>query len=513
MFFTIFNGAYLPPPNSRNCAFLVADAWDDWRKYRTMFFLRVIDETGITHDIGSVKIGQSGLRPAATVEPGQRAPELPNTFDSLDEIYFSIGQGEDYYASLNQLSPELKERVLVGLRDCAYNLEIFDANIDETVMTESLLRSISRSNVSSRLNRLSRGDASLTTFRFNYTLPQLDGIPPTVMHFEVLPESQPPTNVHVLIGRNGVGKTHCMKQLIEALLGRESQDGGATGTIELLPDGFQEWSFAGLVLISFSAFDDFDLKPRPADFISSEHVGLHHQIVRDEEEQQGIKSPRELATDFGKSLERCRQGLSAERWKAAVITLETDDLFAEANVTSLLDIPFDENWNNEAEVLFRKLSSGHAIILLTVTRLVELVDEKTLVLLDEPEGHLHPPLLSAFIRCLSDLLVKRNGVAIIATHSPVVLQEVPRNSAWKLRRSRYVTVVERPTIETFGENIGVLTREVFGLQVTRSGFHQLLSSAVADGLSYDDVVNRFNEQLGAEARAIIQALIAERDEF
>jgi predicted ATP-dependent endonuclease of OLD family len=69
------------------------------------------------------------------------------------------------------------------------------------------------------------------------------------------------------------------------------------------------------------------------------------------------------------------------------------------------------------------MSSGHAIVLLTITRLVATVEEKTLVLLDEPESHLHPPLLSAFIRALSDLLYDRNGVAIIATHSPVVLQE------------------------------------------------------------------------------------------
>jgi predicted ATP-dependent endonuclease of OLD family len=68
-----------------------------------------------------------------------------------------------------------------------------------------------------------------------------------------------------------------------------------------------------------------------------------------------------------------------------------------------------------------------------VTRLVESVEERTLVLLDEPESHLHPPLLSAFVRALSDLLVNRNGAAIIATHSPVVLQEVPRECVWRLR--------------------------------------------------------------------------------
>jgi predicted ATP-dependent endonuclease of OLD family len=88
------------------------------------------------------------------------------------------------------------------------------------------------------------------------------------------------------------------------------------------------------------------------------------------------------------------------------------------------------------------------------------VEERTLVLMDEPEAHLHPPLLAALIRAVSDLLINRNGVAVVATHSPVVLQEVPRSCVWKLRRHGGGAVVERPEIETFAENIGRLTHEV-----------------------------------------------------
>jgi predicted ATP-binding protein involved in virulence len=164
-----------------------------------------------------------------------------------------------------------------------------------------------------------------------------------------------------------------------------------------------------------------------------------------------------------------------------------------------------------AEQVFRDLSSGHAIVLLTMTRLVELVDERTIVLVDEPEGHLHPPLLSAFVRALSDLLIKRNGVALLATHSPVVLQEVPKSCVWMLRRSARLSKAERPTIETFGENVGTLTREVFGLEVTNSGFHQLLKNAITEpGVDYETAVRGFNGQLGAEAHALLRNLIATR---
>ncbi|MDC7808000.1 AAA family ATPase [Luteimonas sp BLCC-B24] len=509
MFFTVLSGSV--PAGARDRAFLVTDRWDDWGKYRTQFYLRVADELGVVHDVGAVKIGQVGLRPAGTVEPGQRAPEIGTDFDALNEQFFSLGQGEDYYVTLNSLSEDLKRRVLIGLRDVAYDLELFDAHLDETVMSESLLRDVHEASVRNRFNRITRGDASLTRFHFKYRLPLPEGVPPAVMDFEVTPESIPPTNVHVLIGRNGVGKTRCMRGLAEALLGRENI-ARPSGEIELVRSPLEDWSFARLVLVSFSAFDDFELSPLESDRIGCAQVGLHRREGDQQRATSGIKSAPELAVDFRKSLARCRLGLSAQRWRDAVQTLEIDDLFAEANVRALIDQPSSPDWDERAEDLFKRLSSGHAIILLTVTRLVELVDERTLVLIDEPEGHLHPPLLSAFIRCLSDLLVKRNGVAIIATHSPVVLQEVPRLCAWKVRRSRDVSVVERPTIETFGENIGLLTREVFGLEVTRAGFHQLLQKAVDEHRVYERVVNAFDAQLGDEARAIVRALIAQRGE-
>lgn len=159
-----------------------------------------------------------------------------------------------------------------------------------------------------------------------------------------------------------------------------------------------------------------------------------------------------------------------------------------------------------------RMSSGHASVLLIITQLVAKVEEKTLVLLDEPESHLHPPLLSAFVRALSDLLENRNGVAIIATHSPVVLQEIPRSCVWKIERTGKVTNPYRPNIETFGENVGVLTREVFSLEVIKSGFHKLLTEIVATGKSYDDIVSEFGNQLGTEAKILLKTLVRIRDD-
>jgi len=65
-------------------------------------------------------------------------------------------------------------------------------------------------------------------------------------------------------------------------------------------------------------------------------------------------------------------------------------------------------------------------------------------------------------------------------------------------------------METFGENIGILTREVFGLEVTHSGFHKMLRDSVGENTDFDDVVRRFGGELGGEAKAIVRALLSAR---
>jgi predicted ATP-dependent endonuclease of OLD family len=188
------------------------------------------------------------------------------------------------------------------------------------------------------------------------------------------------------------------------------------------------------------------------------------------------KTPTDLVNDLVRSFQSClSQPTKRERWLRAIKRLESDINFAEMDLGGLMQND-DYETTRRIGALAGRMSSGHSIVLLTITKLVDTVEEKTLVLLDEPESHLHPPLLSAFTRALSDLLHNRNGVAVIATHSPVVLQEVPRSCVLILSRTRAEARADRPERETFGENVGILTREVFGLEVSKSGFTNCCSN-------------------------------------
>ena len=179
-------------------------------------------------------------------------------------------------------------------------------------------------------------------------------------------------------------------------------------------------------------------------------------------------------------------------WIATMTLLNSDPIFANNGASALLTPQGTEEGELvvSAQELFSRLSSGHKVILLTLTCLVAITMERTLVLMDEPENHLHPPLLSAFVRALSALLIQKNGL---------------------LYRNNTILRAVRPERETFGENVGVLINDVFGLEVTHSGFHGMLLQMVEAGLTYEEILNKFDFRVGMEARSILRILLANRE--
>ena len=204
-------------------------------------------------------------------------------------------------------------------------------------------------------------------------------------------------------------------------------------------------------------------------------------------------------------------------WRDCIKILYSDPIFSKTGIDKLVD-KFQESedirkFYKETYKIFRGLSSGHKIVILTITKLVEMVSEKTLVILDEPELHLHPPLLSSFIRSLSQLLIKANGVAILATHSPIILQEVQRECVYKLSREVSTDFIQavRPSTETFAEDIGSLTFDIFELETIESGFYTLIDQIVRENLSFEESLQRFDRKMGTLGYRLLLSEILKRD--
>lgn len=501
-----------------NVVFLRIDQWNDY-SFVTQFQMVVYDKHGNSNNIGDVKIGFKGQ----TIETATYE-KLSDEFTELNDEYFSLGASIGFYKSISMLGDDGRN-ILKRLNDLASTPSLVEKIRDEEVFSVSLLRDTSLSVIRGQYQRVLNGGKELTDFVFSYVREGSEKFSSIKINFDVFVESKPTTNIHAIIGRNGVGKTTLLNDMINAITNPPDSMGKFIDQSGWRESDIDKEYFSSLVSVSFSAFDPFippKDQPDPAKGTCYYYIGL--KDVRTKGYHRDTDS---LQGDCCKALTTCFNDPDKDKlWCNAIDALGYDENFSSADLMRLREHFFetkkaikkqiDSNdfkgrYLGEIKPTLDGLSSGHAIVLLTITRLVATVQEKTLVLIDEPESHLHPPLLAAFVRALSELLLAMNGVSIIATHSPVVLQEIPKSCVWKVYRQGDNTLVDRPKIETFAENLGTLTSEVFSLEVELSGFHNMLTMSVNTGKSYQEIIREYNEQIGYEGRAILKALIAERD--
>lgn len=475
-------------------AYLIEDRWNDY-SFRTQFQLVIFDDASTRHSVGNVKIAFAGMTEDDTAIPFSE-------FKALSPTYFSLGMQPEYYERLRGLSEEIRKHVYTALRDMAYFPAIWDKFQDENVTTISLLRGVRKATVTDQFRRYAHGDPVPTDFHFAFEVPVPGDGEPYQLTFDVDQQLPlPPSNVHAIIGRNGVGKTFLLGYLLRDAIGR-----GATQAP--VPPGMSKFKwgldFIDIVSVSWSAFESAPEKSEQL-LDQSKIVNKIWLYSLNEDGSYRIKTPEMLSEEFTKSIKECFSLNRINRWLKVIEILETDPGFSALGIPQFASAK--QLRVSQTKRAFDGLSSGHKIVLLTLTRLVEYTAEKTIVLIDEPETHLHPPLLSAFVRALSSLMTERNGIAIVATHSPVVLQEIPKSCTWKLYRYGNDIKPERPTIETFGENIGTLTREVFGYDVDATGFRSLLSQVADERPDFYYALQKFRGQVGWEGQAILRGLI------
>ena len=515
--------------------------YDDYG-YCTSYRLYVKEDEKIK-DFGEVKIGCVGLNYKARQGESQNGfasysvnDVLPHEFDCLDKDFFSLGQDLQYYKDINSFWGEGNEKFYKSLNDIAFDFQRFEYLYEtgEASLINSLMREIHYPNVE-QFHRVSQGDAELTRYRFKFKYEDQS------IEFTVKPNELPPSNIHVLIGRNGVGKTWLLYNMVSRIL--ESMD----LTIDedasqkyKLNNGFtlagNKTRFAGVVGMSFSVFDDalfsinvkkpLDLEGNSLSYFNDDfakkykYIGLLKKIPNEKENDileeinstYRIKSVGDLAQEFVE----CINKISEDRYKKQLCiemckNLDTDTMFKENKFVASLEQFFDEKerMKNKITKLFKKLSSGHMIIVLSLISLCDSISEKTIVFIDEPETHLHPPLLSTYIRTLSFLLRKRNAVGIIATHSPIVLQEVPSNCVTKVERTNKDMFFYRPQIETFASGTDQLTREIFGYEIMKTGFYKLIKENLQD--TFEETECEFENKIGFLGQIMIQGLINKRE--
>lgn len=150
-----------------------------------------------------------------------------------------------------------------------------------------------------------------------------------------------------------------------------------------------------------------------------------------------------------------------------------------------LDFFSFEGWVNDIQGIFNsnrgieeenfkklsELSSGQATILLYITKLVKSINKGSLIIFDEPETFMHPPMMKAFIRAVSHITDAKNAFCLVATHSPVIIQEIPHCNVYKLNTDYQVSEIG---YKTYGQNLDSLYKNVYGIEFEKTGYNELL---------------------------------------
>lgn len=145
------------------------------------------------------------------------------------------------------------------------------------------------------------------------------------------------------------------------------------------------------------------------------------------------------------------------------------------------------------------LSSGEISFLKFAAQASLDIENGSLLLLDEPETHLHPNFISQFVSLLNILLEMTGSAAIIATHSAYFVREVFREQVTVLGiDSDGFVQAARPVLRTFGADVGAISYFVFGEDELSGLGAGVVHRLVASGMTWDEVYDTYKDELSLE---------------
>jgi len=534
--------------------YLEKDTWNDFG-FLTTYHLHVSGE--LTDDgkaalIGFVRILRKGQTSSDTfqLKVGPLAP--------LNEEFCSMSNSLDYYERIAQLPHRYRDRILIALRDLVIYPEIKEEFKREPGFNKSLMRSTNSEDelfdlapllISRDFHKLLELDLN-----FEFSIPEMDK--PLIFNFDSpkygFEEKSLPNRLAVVIGRNGSGKSTLLSRIARvayaSATNRKDRWLKQVGIIS--PPGL---GFSRVILLSYSAFDAFTTpgiyKSEKETIVSEMKNGLGRYVfcgIRDIVAELEETLPDLDTDDTGKlgrkdiladrtenTILKPIAGLAAEfvRNIRIIEELEAEELLGQAlkrlseekSMRNLLpvDNKLTEMTGRGLEKFFMQLSTGHKFVLHSVTCIIAYAAPRSLLLFDEPETHLHPPILAALMKTIRYILDKRNAFMIVATHSPVVLQETLKRHVYVIRREGDFMAANEPPVETFGENVGILAQMAFGLTSDVTDYHDTLDKLVK---AYSDedfgpqtpeaklaaIEQHFPDGLSIQARSYILSKIYKR---
>lgn len=455
--------------------------WNDYSVV-SIFDLVYYNQSKGNLNIGSVKIIHRNELITWTL--------LPKKFYQLSEDFCSLSGYEAYYFRLNDVFGEKGMiSLLFALQDTAYFTDIHD-NYEKTYnFKSSLIRSDKAERILREIKPKLQGKNLEDLYSFQYKFKPNYSDEYIEIPFDFNNKKPLPNRIFSIIGKNGTGKTQLLTSL-PSNFEKNNQE----NFLNKIPN------FSKIIAVSYSVFDTFNIPKKNVTF-NYVYCGLRN-------EDGDIRSKRALVLGFHANWKKIMQLERVGKWRSILLNFldrEIINAFIIGNEVSLEGFHFIKD----------RLSSGQSILLFIITEVVANIRLDTLLLYDEPETHLHPNAIVQLMNTIYELVNEFESYCLIATHSPLVIRELFSKNVFVMQRDNNVASIKRIGLECFGENLGVLTDEVFGDREVPKQYKKIITELIKSGKTFDEIVQmlEFDEYpLSLNARIFIKNLL-KNEEF
>ncbi len=436
----------------------------DWSDYSYMtifslFFYRNFDDFVY---VGDTKITNGISR--------QVTNEMPSSFFTLSNNYCSLGQEYSFYEKLKIAVGSNFQSVLLALKDAAFFPDINDKFEKNSIFIKSLIRTDTAERVLRQVRHKIYGYDLTKLYNFKYTFTPKYSKDSLEVDFQFDKSEIIPTRIYAIIGKNGTGKTQLITQ-IPLDISYKKDD-------YFVP---RPPLFSKVIAVSYSIFDDFEIPSKTSSF-NYIYCGLQ-EIIDGKKE---ILTSKKQSLRFHKTWKKIKELKRMKRWRRILLNfldLELVDKFIVEDVeTDDLSVSLDEF--NKVK---NKLSSGQKITLYIISEIIAHIRLDSLILFDEPETHLHPNAVSQLMNVIYKLIEEFESYCIITTHSPLVIQEFLSKNVFILEREENIPSIRKIGVESFGENLTVLTEEVFGNREIKNHYEKVIDALVSKGHTYEEI--------------------------
>ena len=450
--------------------YLSTSNWDDYGSETSfnLFYKRSINDS---EKIGGIKITNGKNDITREV--------IDKQFTSLANIFCSLGQDENYYRNLQRIFKHKLASILFALKDAAYFIEINDMFSSNSIYQYSLTRGDYAEQLSRNIRSILEGRSLDDKYNFTYSFTPNYSSTPIEIDLAFNDTLEFSDRIFAIIGKNGAGKTQLISNLPIDI--SESKEGAFKPHKPI---------FSKVIAVSYSVFDNFNKPNSKVDF-NYVFCGL---LNDDKTLPTKIEKNQIILEAYNKIKHHNR----IDKWKDILSNFIDHEFIDHVFKGNSLRVEGDENWYviNEANFIenIDKLSSGQSIMLEIMTKIIANIRYDSLILFDEPETHLHPNAISQLINSIYELVESFDSYCLITTHSPIIIQNIFGKNVYVMEKDNNVPLLRKIRLESFGENLTVLTEDIFENRDINKHYKVILDKMIERYYNYEIILEKIESE-------------------